>query len=138
MLLFLLVPLPARAQPPPDAPGGGVIPSSGDIFGEPPEAHALTNALGQALTTSARLARMQRYESPPPLPWPGQTTVPSVFPGPDMRIAIPATEPTSTPRLGPFSFTLIPIEVANPVVADARGPQGVLVGIRVPVPWMLP
>jgi hypothetical protein len=84
------------------------------------------------------LASLSRFAAPNIVVYSGQATAATQMWGPDMRIFIPPGPEQPTIRVGPATATLMPIELASSIVAEARGQQAVLIGLQVRMPWMVP
>ncbi|UQA62680.1 hypothetical protein [Polyangium aurulentum] len=84
------------------------------------------------------LANLSRHGAPNMVAYPGQATEATQLWGPDTRIFIPPGPEQPTVRVGPATATLMPIELASSIVAEARGQQAVLVGLQIRLPWQVP
>jgi hypothetical protein len=83
-------------------------------------------------------ADLTRYGAPRAITPAVPVSVPSQLWGADVRTFIPQSPEQPTIYVGPARAQLIPIETATTVVAEARGMQGVLVGLQLELPWMIP
>jgi hypothetical protein len=144
--MMLATARPAQAQGPvapeaplapvPVTPPGAFAPV---VFGDTPAVFGgWARVLSDTVEVLEAFASLSRFAAPNMVAYPGQATEATQLWGPDTRIAIPSSPEQPTIRIGPATATVMPIELASSIVAEARGQQAVLIGLQVRMPWMVP
>lgn len=134
------MPASAWAQQPLGPLSGGPLPwQPGQVFTRAtPFGDGYRRVLRDTFEVFEAFADLTRYGAPRAITPAVQVSVPSQLWGADMRVFIPPSPEQPIIYVGPARARLIPVETATTVVAEARGMQGVLMGLQLELPWRIP
>lgn len=124
-------PVEVEVEPLPWSPSRALTPTSAFDDG-------FRRVLSDTLDAIEAFADLSRYGGEGVLSPGAPRSVPSQLLGADQRTYIPPAPEQPTIYVGTMRATLLPVEMASGVVAEARGMQGVLVGLSLDLPWMIP
>jgi len=136
--MMLVTARPAWAQAAPEAGSDPLLITTTPVVASGAFGNGWSRVVADTVEVLEALADLSRYGAPNMVAYPGQATEATQLWGPDTRIFIPPSPEQPTVRVGPATATLMPIELASSIVAEARGQQAVLVGLQIRLPWRVP